>query len=55
MVKLNSVVLPNRRTIKIRPTAILRCAMAESIAARVSDDVSTQIETLGTTLRGVET
>lgn len=55
MVEMNSVVLPNRRTIEIRPTAILRCRMAESFAAWVRDEVSTQIDTLGTTLRGVET
>jgi hypothetical protein len=55
MVEMNSVVLPNRRTIEIRPTAILRCPMAESFAAWVRDEVSTQINTLGTTLRGVET
>jgi hypothetical protein len=55
MVELNFVVLPDRRAIEIRPTATLRCVMAESFATWVRDDVVARIDTLDTALRGVET
>jgi len=55
MVELDAVVLPNHRNIKVRPTAVLRCAMAESVAAWVRDEASARIDALGTTLRAVET
>lgn len=55
IVELNAVVLPNHRNIEVKPPAILRCAMAESFAAWLRDEASAQIDTLGTTLRSVET
>lgn len=55
MVEMNAVVLPNRREIEIRPTAVLRCPMAESFAAWIRDEVSADAATLGTKLRDVET
>jgi len=55
MVELDAVRLPNHRHIEIRPSAILRCAMAESFAAWIRDEASPQVATLDTTLYGVET
>src|SRR5262249_10536230 len=33
LIRLNAVLLPNRKRVEVRPTAVLRCAMAESLAA----------------------
>ena len=55
MVRLDAVLLPNRKRVEVRPTAILRCAMAESFAAWVRDEVSDHIAALGDALRTVDT
>lgn len=55
MVELDAVLLPNHRHIEVRPTAILRCPMAESFAAWIRDEVSPQIDRRDTTLHAVET
>ena len=39
----------------VKPTAVLRCAMADSFAAWVRDEASVHIAPLGAALRGVET
>jgi hypothetical protein len=54
MVELHAVVLPNHIRVEIQPAAVLRCAMAESFAAWVRDEVSVHITMLGTALRAVE-
>ena len=55
MVRLDAVLLPDYRRVEVRPTAVLRCAMAESFAAWVRDEASAQVAALGAAPRGIET
>src|SRR6478752_5410904 len=55
IVRLNAVVLPDQRRVEVKPTAVLRCPMAESFAAWVRDEASADIAPLGAALRGIET
>src|SRR4029450_4684199 len=55
MIRLNAVLLPNRKRVEVRPTAVLRCAMAESFVAWVRDEASDHIAALGEALRSVDT
>jgi len=55
MIRLNAVLLSNRKRVEIRPTAVLRCAMAESFVAWVRDEASDQVAMLGDALRSVDT
>jgi hypothetical protein len=54
MIRLNAVLLSNRKRVEIRPTAVLRCAMAESFAAWVRDAASDHVAVLGDGLRTVD-
>ena len=55
MVELEAVLLPNRKRVELKPAAVLRCAMAESFAAWVRDQVSDHVAALGGALRSVDT
>ena len=55
MIRLEAVLLPNRKRVEIRPTAVLRCPMAESFAAWVRDEASGHLGVQLDTLRSVET
>jgi hypothetical protein len=55
MIRLNAVLLPNHKRVEVRPTAVLRCAMAESFVAWVRDEASGHVATLGDALRTVDT
>jgi hypothetical protein len=55
MIRLNAVLLPNRKRVEVRPTAVLRCAMAESFVAWVRDEASGHVAALGDELRTVDT
>jgi hypothetical protein len=55
MIRLDAVLLPNRKSVGINPTAVLRCAMAESFAAWVRDEASNHVAALGDALRSVDT
>ena len=55
MIRLDAVLLPDHTRVEVRPTAILRCAMAESFAAWVRDEASDLTATLGDALRGIDT
>jgi hypothetical protein len=55
MIRLNAVLLPNHKRVEVRPTAVLRCAMAESFIAWVRDEASGHVATLGDALRTVDT
>ena len=55
LIRLNAVLLPNRKRVEVRPTAILRCAMAESFAAWVRDEASDYVTAMGDALRSVDT
>jgi hypothetical protein len=55
MIRLNAVLLPNRKRVEVKPTAVLRCAMAESFAAWVRDEASDRVAARGDALRSVDT
>jgi hypothetical protein len=54
MVALDAVLLPDRTRVTIKPTPVLRCPMAESLAAWVRDEVAPRVAQLGAPLRAVE-
>jgi hypothetical protein len=54
MVALTAVLLPDRARVMIKPTPVLRCPMAESVAAWVRDEVAPRVAQLGPALRAVE-
>jgi hypothetical protein len=55
MIMLNAVLLPNHKRVEVKPTAVLRCAMAESFAAWVRDEASDRVTARGDALRSVDT
>jgi hypothetical protein len=55
MVRLDAVLLSDHRRVEVKPTAVLRCAMAESFAAWVRDEASADVAPLGAGLRSIET
>src|SRR5215510_8951175 len=55
MIRLNAVRLPNDKRVEVTPTAVLRCAMAESFAAWVRDEASHHVAAQGDALHSVET
>ena len=55
MIRLDAVLLPNNKRVEVKPTAVLRCAMAESFAAWVRDEASDKVAALGDALRSVDT
>jgi hypothetical protein len=50
LVRLEAVVLPDRRQVALKPAAILRCAMASEIAAWVRTDVAPLTTSLGSVI-----
>jgi hypothetical protein len=50
LVRLEAVVLPDKRQVTLKPPAILRCAMASEIAAWVRSDVAPLTVSLGSTI-----
>jgi len=54
MIRLNAILLPNHKRVEVRPTAVLRCAMAESFAAWIRDEASDRVAALGEALRSVD-
>jgi len=55
MIRLHAVLLPNHKRVEVTPTAVLRCAMAESFAGWVRDEASHRVAALGDALRSVDT
>jgi len=55
MIRLNAVLLPDRKRVAINPTPVLRCAMAESFAAWIRDEASNHAAELGDSLRSIDT
>jgi len=53
-VLLDSVILPGRATVAIAPPATLRCAMAETVAIWLREDVAPATLKLGAPLRGLD-
>lgn len=54
MVELTAVLMPDKRHVALVPSPILRCAMAESVAAWVRDEVAPAAAKLGATLQSIE-
>lgn len=55
MVELDAVLIAGSAPINIKPAPILRCTMAESVAAWVRDDAAVRFAALGTGLQQIET
>ena len=55
MIRLNAVLLPDHKRVEVTPTAVLSCAMAESFAAWVRDEISHRVAAPGDALRSVDT
>ncbi len=54
LVRLEAVVLPDRRRVAVTPAATLRCDIAAEVAAWVREDVAPLVERDGARLEGVE-
>jgi hypothetical protein len=54
LVRLEAVVLPDRKQVAVKPAAILRCAMAAAIADWVRSDMAPFAQSLGTTLADLD-
>jgi hypothetical protein len=54
VVRLEAVVLPDHSRVAITPPAILRCTMAEAVAAWVREEAAPRVLALGAVLKGVE-
>jgi hypothetical protein len=54
LVRLEAVVLPDRRQVAVKPAAILRCTMASAIAAWVRTDIAPLAERLGSVIAGLD-
>ena len=55
MVRLDAVLLPDKKRIDIKPAPYLRCPMAESLAAWVRDEAAPRAGAIGPALRSVDT
>jgi hypothetical protein len=55
MVELKSVLLPDKTGVAVAPAPVLRCAMAESLAAWVRDAAAPDVQAVGASLRTVDT
>jgi hypothetical protein len=54
MIALDTVLLADKTRIEIKPQAVLRCAMAESIAGWLREEVAPSVAKLGSALRSIE-
>jgi hypothetical protein len=54
LVRLEAVVLPDRKQVAVKPAAILRCTMAAAIADWVRTDIAPLAQSLGTTLADLD-
>jgi hypothetical protein len=54
LVRLEAVVLPDRKQVAVKPAAILRCGMAAAIADWVRSDMAPFAQSLGTTLSDLD-
>jgi hypothetical protein len=55
VVKVDAVLLPDKRRVAFSPSVTLRCPTADAVARWIGDDVAPTIAELGTSLRSVET
>ena len=54
MVRLDAVWLADRTRIEVKPAPILRCEMAESLAAWIRDEAAPRLSAIGAVLRSVD-
>jgi hypothetical protein len=54
MVQLDAVLLADRTRIEINPTPVLRCEMAERLAAWIRDDAAPRVASTGAALRSID-
>jgi hypothetical protein len=54
LVRLEAVVLPDKRRISVKPAAILRCAMASAVADWIRTDMAPLAASLGTTISDLD-
>ncbi len=55
MVTLKSVLLPDKPRVALAPAPVLRCAMAEQLAAWLRDEAAPDLQAAGARLRAVDT
>jgi hypothetical protein len=54
LVRLQAVVLPDKRQVAVQPAAILRCTMASAIADWIRSDIAPLAEKLGSVISGLD-
>ena len=54
MVELDAVLLADRTRIDVKPAPVLRCEMAESLAAWIRDEAAPRVVAIGAVLRSVD-
>ncbi len=54
LVRLEAIVLPDKRQVPVKPAAILRCKMAAAIADWIRTDIAPLAQGLGTTISGLD-
>ena len=55
VVNVNAVLLPGNQRVVFSPIVTLQCSMAEAVAHWIRDDVAPTLDSLGMSLRGIET
>ncbi len=54
LVRLEAVVLPDKRRVTVKPAAVLRCAMATAVADWIRTDMAPLAESLGSTISDLD-
>jgi hypothetical protein len=54
LVRLEAIVLPNKRRVSVKPAAILRCTMASALAEWIRSDIAPLAERLGGTVSDLD-
>ena len=54
LVRLEAIVLPDKRRVSVKPAAILRCPMASAIAGWIRSDIAPLAERLGSTISDID-
>ena len=54
LVRLEAIVLPDKRRVSVKPAAILRCTMASAIAGWIRNDIAPLAERLGTSVTDLD-
>jgi hypothetical protein len=54
LVRLEAVVLPDKRLVSVKPAAILRCTMASAVADWIRSDIAPLTQNLGSEIDGLE-